>query len=302
MCDWIGKVTELLLPLYSALRAGIMTRPYLQADETTIKVQDGAREVNCHTGYLWGAHAPPNLIWFHDAPTRAGEVPKEIFKVYRGTVQTDAYAGYNPVFLPNTCQRIACLVHVRRKFVEVQKTAGKECMKVLKLIAELYRAETQAVKDGTLKEVRSGRTKQYIEELFADLHFTYGRILPSSPLAGAIRYAIEQEAAIRRITESGTYRLDNNSIEPQMKQIAIGRKNYLFAGSHDGAKRAALLYSLLNTAKLNKVNPWEWLRDILVRLAPTEPLLQRTSSRIAGPNLGESGPNYGHPLLDATSR
>lgn len=267
MCDWIGKVTELLLPLYSALRAEIMTHPYLQADETTIKVQDGAREGKCHTGYLWGAHAPPNLVWFHYAPSRAGEVPKEIFKDYRGTVQTDAYAGYNPVFLPNTCQRIACLVHVRRKFVEVQKTAGKECTKILKLIAEIYRAESQAKMDGTLKEVRSGRTKQRIEQLFTDLHFTYGRILPSSPLAGAIRYAIEQEAEIRRITESENFHLDNNSIERQMKQIAIGRKNYLFAGSHDGARRAAVLYSLLNTAKLNKVNPWEWLRDILVRIS-----------------------------------
>jgi hypothetical protein len=92
------------------------------------------------------------------------------------------------------------------------------------------------------------------------------KTLPKSPFAQALSYAIKQETEVLRIMDSGVYELDNNSIERQMKYIAIGRKNYYFAGSHDGARRAAVLYSLLGTCRLNKVNPWEWLSDVLVRL------------------------------------
>lgn len=267
MCDWIGGVVELLMPLYGELKREVLTHPYIQADETTIKVQDGEKQGSCHTGYLWGVHAPPNLTWFYYAKSRAGEVPKEIFKGYSGVVQTDAYAGYNAVFLPDTCNRIACLAHVRRKFIEVQKTAGKDCGKILTLIAALYKTEDRARREDKLAETRSRKSKEILEELFTYLRATNERTLPRSLLAKALHYALSQEVEVKRILASPQYQLDNNGIERQMKQIAVGRKNYLFAGSHDGAKRAAVLYSLLNTAKLNKVDPWSWLSDVLRRIS-----------------------------------
>ena len=267
MCDWIAKVTELITPLYEALYKEIIAFKYIQGDETTIKVQDGETEGKCTTGYLWGLLGPPKLVWFHYAPSRAGEVPKQILADFTGTLQTDAYAGYNTVLVPDGCKRIACLAHVRRKFIEVQKSAQKECQQVLKLISELYHLEKSAKDESSRMAIREKKSIKVLDELFKYLKNTNEKILPRSLLSGAISYALKQETEIRRIFEDGTFELDNNGIERQMRPVAIGRKNYLFAGSHDGAHRAAVMYSLLNTCKLNKVNPWEWLSDVLRRIS-----------------------------------
>ena len=158
MCDWVAGVAELLMPLYTALKYAILSFSYIQADETTLKVHDNKTEGKCHTGYLWGLHGPPNLVWFQYAESRSGKVIEEILKGFEGSVQTDAYAGYNQVFVPKTCNRIACLAHVRRKFIEVQKTASKECAKILKFIAELYRLKS--------KSDRETKAKKILDELF----------------------------------------------------------------------------------------------------------------------------------------
>jgi transposase len=266
MCDWIEGIVELLMPLYLALKREILEHPYIQADETTLKVQDGAKPNVCHTGYLWGIHGPPRSILYHYAEGRAGDVPKELLDGYQGVVQTDAYAGYNKVFVPEGCQRLACLAHIRREFIECQSSAGQECGRILKLFADVYRGEVNARTPEERLAVRQARTRRLLEELFVFLKVCMLKTLPKSPLAKALSYAIKQEVEVMRIMDSGAYELDNNSIERQMKYIAIGRKNYYFAGSHEGARRAAVLYSLLGTCRLNKVNPWEWLSDVLVRV------------------------------------
>ena len=267
MCDWVAKVVDLLEPLYNSLYTEILGFNYIQGDETTLKVQDGEIQGKCSTGYLWGLLGPPNLVWFHYASSRAGEVPKQILKDFSGILQTDAYAGYNTVLLPNKCIRIACLAHVRRKFIEVQKTAQQESGQVLQLIAKLYHLENEAKDESARLILRQKKSLPILEKLFEFLKTTNEIILPRSPLAGAISYTLKQEIEIRRIFDSGMLALDNNAIERQMRPIAIGRKNYLFAGSHEGAYRAAVLYSLLNTCKLNKVNPWQWLSDVLRRIS-----------------------------------
>jgi transposase len=185
---------------------------------------------------------------------------------YRGVVQTDAYAGYNEVFVPAGCERLACLAHIRRKFIEAQSSAGSECATILKNISEVYRGEVSAKTADARCAVRQARTRPALEDLCVFLHACMLKSLPKSPLAKVLSYAIKQEAEVMRLMGSGEYELDNNSIERQMKYIAIGRKNYYFAGSHDGACRAAVLYSLLGTCRLNKVNLWEWLSDVLVRV------------------------------------
>lgn len=266
MCDWIEGIVSLLMPLHMALKRELLTSPYIQADETTLKVQDGVKPNACHTGYLWGLHGPPKIIWYHYAEGRSGDVPKELLDGYRGVVQTDAYAGYNEVFVPVGCERLACLAHIRRKFIEAQSSAGSECARILKIISEVYRGETSAKTPDARCAVRQARTQPLLEELFVFLKACMLKSLPKSPFAQALSYAIKQEAEVMRLMESGEYELDNNAIERQMKYIAIGRKNYYFAGSHDGARRAAVLYSLLGTCRLNKVNPWEWLSDVLVRI------------------------------------
>jgi transposase len=266
MCDWLGGVVELLMPLYVALKREILRLLYLQLDETTLKVQDGETPNACHTGYLWGIHGPPRLIWYHYAQGRSGDVPRELLAGYEGVAQTDDYAGYNKVFVPEGCVRLACLAHIRRNFIEAQASAGSECARILKLISEVYRGEASAKTHEARFAVRQARTRPLLEELFVFLKACMLKSLPKSPFAQALSYAIKQETEVLRIMESGVYELDNNSIERQMKYIAIGRKNYYFAGSHEGARRAAVLYSLLGTCRLNKVNPWEWLSDVLVRV------------------------------------
>ena len=267
MCDWVAGIVNLLMPLYDALKAEILLLPYIHADETTLKVQDGAKPGKCHTGYLWGLHGPPNLVWFHYDESRAGSVPREILNGYTGAVHTDAYAGYNQIYLPDRCVRVACLAHIRRAFIEVQKTAGKEVARILTLIAQIYKLESHIKSPDQRLAVRQERSKKIADQLFEFISATATRTLPKSDLMKALNYALNQKDAVLRIFERGEFDLDNNAIERQMRPVAIGRKNYMFAGSHDGAHRAAVLYSLLNTCKLNKVNPWEWMRDVLVRVS-----------------------------------
>ena len=267
MSEWVGRVvTELLLPVYDALKEEVLSHQYLQADETTLKIQDGEKPDVCKTGYLWGLHAPPKVVWFHYSPSRSGKVPTELLEGYRGVVQTDAYAGYNEVFLPDTVHRLACLAHIRRKFIEVQSAGGSECARVLKLITEIYRREKDVNSAEERYEIRQKHSRALFAQLFTLLKELAPKGLPRAQFSQAIQYALNQEAAVMRILESGEHHLDNNSIERQMKLIAIGRKNYYFAGSHEGGRWAAVLYSLLGTCKLHNVNPWEYLRDVMVRV------------------------------------
>ena len=167
------------------------------------------------------------------------------------------------MFVPEKALRLACLAHVRRKFIEVQKTSGKACNRILEFIAAIYSREKKAKSDEERHRVRTTATKKTLEELLSFMESTYERTLPRTRFAQALKYALKQRQALLNLTESGDFELDNNAIERQMKQVAIGRKNYYFAGSHAGADRAAILYSLLGTCRLNKVNPWEWLRSVL---------------------------------------
>jgi len=265
MCDWIGGIVELLEPVYQALQEEVLRCSYIHADETTIKVQDGEVEGKCHTGYLWGFHAPPGVI-FHYAESRAGEVPRAVLREFEGVIQTDAYAGYNKVLVPERCERIACLAHVRRKFIEIEKTAGKECAQITARIAAIYHAEKKAETSKHRLSIREKTTQRMLQDLLAHVTALGARTLPEAPLSKAINYMISQRVELERIMTRGEYDLDNNAIEREMRPVALGRKNYLFAGSHAGAHRAAVLYSLLNTCKIHKVNPRLWLADVLRRI------------------------------------
>lgn len=253
------------MPLYEGLKKELLQESYLQADETTLKVQDPEVEGRLHTGYLWSILGPPNRVFFHYAESRAGEVPRELLKDFKGRLQTDAYAGYNPVFLPDACERIACMAHIRRKFIETKKSAKSASGKILPLIAELYKLE-RLLKDKPPTERYERRKKKafpILKKLYRILRTQRKTTLPQSPYAKALNYAWEQRVPMLRYLRDGRYEIDNNQIENQMRPIALGRKNYLFAGSHEGAKRAAVIYSLLNSCKINGVNSYDWLRDVL---------------------------------------
>jgi transposase len=267
-CSWMAALAEILHPLYKAIKRELLVQHYLQADETTIKIQDGEDAGKCHTGYFWGLLGPPplSLAYFHYADSRAGEVPKALLSGFRGVLQTDAYAGYNPVYAPEETQRAGCWAHVRRKFIGIRKLAEKDVQITLELIASLYHAEPKASTPESLLARRQKRSAEIVGKLHQHLSNWSARTFPNSEVQKAIQYALSQWGALTVFLSDPAISLDNNLIENQMRPIALGRKNWLFAGSHEGAMRAAVFFSLLNSCRLNKVNTWEYFNDILPKL------------------------------------
>ena len=251
-----------------ALKQEILKNSYLQGDETVIKVQTLEKEGKLHTGYFWAIHSPPNLIYYHYAPTRAAEVPLKLFEKFEGYLQTDLYCGYNEVFLPEKVARLACMAHVRRKLIDAQAVNHGEANKLLKLIAELYKIEKMAKCFSSEERLRLRQTKskELLIKLFETADSVQLNILPQHPLHDAIQYLRKQKVELMRYIEDPSFQIDNNAIERQMRPIAVGRKNYLFTGSHRGAEVAALFYSLINTCRINKVNPYEYLCDVIKRI------------------------------------
>lgn len=272
MCDWLAGVQCFLEMLWRLLKTETLGAEYVQADETYTKVREIETSGQLLQGYFWGVHAPPKIAFFEYFDTRSGEAAKEVLDGFRGAVQTDAYAGYNPVLLPNAVQRIACMAHIRRKFIDTRGLGPVECDRVLRQITKLYALEAKW-KDLPAAERHAKRQKlarPELEKLFVVLHELQSSLLPRHGLQDPIAYSLKQQDEMFRYLDDGRYQIDNNAIERQIRPIALGRKNYLFAGSHEGAKRAAIFYSLLATCKLNKINPAAWLTHVL-KTMPTLP-------------------------------
>lgn len=266
MCNWVEKIVEVLDPLYKLIHRKLLEQNYLHADETTIKVQSIDK-----TGYLWGLHSPSaKLLYFHYNKSRAGSVAKQLFgDAFTGTVLTDAYAGYNGILLPHSVERVACLAHVRRKFVEARKIALTECDAVLKLVAKLYQIEKE--KDLDIRFInRQKNAPPILDKLFSYLKALQSSLLPRHALQEALSYAVKQEAEIRRYITNPIFEIDNNCLERLIRPIAVGRKNYLFAGSENGARWAAALYTIIGCCTLAKINPYDYLCDVLLRIQTTK--------------------------------
>ncbi len=272
MCDWIGKLVEQgLLPIVEAMKRGLLQSSYVRADETEIQVQMEGKSGKLHRGYLWGALSLEGDVVFTYAPSRAGVVAEQLFGNFVGFLQTDLYAGYAKVYTPAGATRVGCWAHARRKFVEAEKTAPRECGKVLQKIAALYKIENAA---RTLSSAeRQARRQRQSKPLFDSLEKTLQDLqlhsLPKSPLRLAIDYTLSQWEALTRPLEHGYLELDNNAIERQIRPIAVGRHNWLFAGSERGAQWAACLFSLLATCRIHRVNPFVYFADVLRRVHTT---------------------------------
>ena len=212
-------------------------------------------------------------MYYRYAPTRASSIPLEIFAGFKGYIQTDLYAGYNVVYLPENVTRLGCLAHVRRKFLEKNAASNPKANSIVAQIAQLYGIEKQA-KSLSVEEralVRREKSLPLLEKLFTKIEQLHQELLPRNPLREATEYALKQKEELMRYVERGDFQIDNNAIERQMRPIAVGRKNYMFAGSDAGAEAASIFYSLINSCKLNKINPRDYLADVIRRL-PTHPV------------------------------
>lgn len=269
LADWVKLVAEALEPLGGALLREMLRYDYWHADETGIAVLDKLRKQDTHQGYFWTyktGNAP--LIYYDYQPGRQANRPIELLSKFKGHLQTDGYAAYES--LPyKYILLLHCMAHARRKFIDALSNDRARADYVLTEIAKLYMIEEECRSQQlNTEETRAKRGKEAIpilRELGKWMETEYQKLRPQSPIAKAMAYSIKRWERLSLYASTGHLQIDNNAIERCMRQVAVGRKNYLFCGSHEAAKRAGLLYSLLVTCKLNDVNPYEWLKDMLSR-------------------------------------
>jgi transposase len=277
LTDWVGRSTSLLTPLADHIGALVRAGPALFADDTPLKLQTKGKTGKTQTARLWcyvrderpWAGETPPCAWYQFSADRKGEHPVSHLTGYEGCVHADGFAGFNGLFGPDGAREQACMAHVRRKFVEVYEREGSTIAgEAIKQIAKLYAVE-KTIKGKPAEEragVREEKAKPIFEALEAWLAEQLPKISGKSKLAEAIRYALGRMPKARAYLTDGHLEPDNNICENKIRPVAVGRKNYLFVGSQGGGKAAAVAYTLIETARMNGVNPEAWLTWVLERL------------------------------------
>jgi transposase len=271
LADWISGTCRLLEPLYEVHRNQVLSSDYLQADETPIKVLDKNKKGATHRGYHWVYHAPVNrLVLFDYREGRGREGPNECLRDFSGFLQTDGYSVYDDFDKRSNITLLHCMAHARRMFDQALDNDKQRAEHVLTEMQKLYSVEQLGRdKSLSLEELHRLRQEQAVpvlENIKVWMMDAYPQVLPESTIGKAIGYSLKRWDKLCLYTTNARLQIDNNLVENAIRPVAIGRKNYLFAGSHDGARRAAMLYSFLGTCKINNINPFEWLQDILRRI------------------------------------
>jgi len=277
LCDWVGKATALLEPLADAIGRHVLSGPAIFADDTPLKMQapgNGRTKTARIWTYVrderpWLGPDPP-AAWYQFTVDRKGEHPAQHLNGFEGWMHADGYAGFNELYRGGDINEVACLAHIRRRFVDVfQSESSVIAEEAIKRIAGLYAVEKAGRGRPPDKRVqlRRDRARPILDDLEGWLHAQLPRISGKSELAKAIRYALARMKKLRPYLDRGFLEIDNNTAERAMKPVAIGRKNYLFVGSEGGGKAAATAYTLIETAKLNGVDPQAWLTHVLGGIA-----------------------------------
>lgn len=277
LAEWVGQCTGLLSPLVEALRRYVLAGDKVHADDTPVPVLSPGSGTT-KTGRLWtyvrddrpaAATAPP-AVWFAYSPNRRGEHPQRHLASFAGILQADAYAGFDALYAGGRIREAACWAHVRRKFYDIhQAHSSPLAAEALARIGALYvvEADIRGQPPELRWQGRQARAGPLLADLRGWLDDTLRRISQKSALAEAIRYATTRWAALIHYVADGRIEIDNNAAERALRAVALGRKNYLFAGSDAGGERAAALYSLIGTAKCNGLDPEAYLRHVLGRIA-----------------------------------
>jgi transposase len=277
LAQWVGNVSTLLAPLTDALRMHVLAADVVHADDTPLPVLAPGRG-KTKTGRLWtyvrderpaaGKIAP--AVWFAFSPDRKGEHPQRHLADFRGILQADGYAGFTQIYDGGLVFEAACWAHARRKFVELDELhKSPVAAQMIAQVGAVYGIE-QEIRGRSPNErraVRQERTRPLLDEMKPWLEQTLATLSQKSATAKAIRYVLNRWTALTRFCDDGRIEIDNNAAERALRCVSLGRKNYLFAGSDAGGQRAAAIYSLLGTAKLNGHNPEAFIRAVLERIA-----------------------------------
>jgi transposase len=277
LAGWVGQAAALLDPIVSRIREVGLTASKIHADDTPVPVLDPGRGKTA-TGRLWayavddrgsGATTPP-LVWYAFTTDRTGAHPQRHLASFAGYLQADGYAGYDKLYASNRVTEVACWAHFRRKIFDIHATKPTPLTTdLLARIGQLYAIEAEV--RGHLPDIRrrsrQDRTKPLIEELRQALDDALRRLSPKSEMAKAIAYGRKRWIALTRYLEDGRLEIDNNIAERAMRCVALGRKNWLFAGSKTGGERAAAIYSVIETAKLNGLEPQAYIADVIAKIA-----------------------------------
>jgi len=282
LCDWLGACADLLWPLYQRMIAVVLQSRSLHTDDTPVKMQERGTHVLV-TARLWAYLGDEGHRYnvFDFTVTRKRDGPQKFLKEYQGYLHADAFSGYDGLYLPEAGTgtarviEVACNAHARRKFYEARGTDDLRAHQALAYYAQLYELE-RAAKDFSDEQrlaMRQDLSRPILETFHVWLAAQRSEVLPKSPMAEAIGYALNNWAALTRYTEAGFLDIDNNAAEREMKRVAIGRKNWLTIGSPRGGMTAAVLMSFTSTCQRLGVEPWAYLSDVLARLPelPPEP-------------------------------
>ncbi len=277
---WVEQCFDLTDPLVAALGRYALAGVKVHADDTPVPVLDPGRG-RTKTGRLWvyvrddrptGSDEPP-AAWYQYTPNRKGEHPQRHLKDFSGILQADAYGGYGKIYATGRVDEALCWAHARRPFWEMYDTQGRVAGSIadqaLQRIAALYaiEAEIRGQPPDVRRRVRQARAGPLLDDMHAWLTSMVGRVSAKSDLAKAIGYSLTRWKALTRYRDDGRIEIDNNAAERALRGVAVGRGNYLFMGSDAGGERAAAIYSLVETAKLNGLDPQAYLREVLTRIA-----------------------------------
>lgn len=275
LCDWVAAVAELVTPIVGEMQRTVLASHVIHSDDTPITVQDRTHPGGSRRGYLWVYGGDQGDVVYDYTPSRGRDGPTRFLAGYHGYLQADAYAGYDELFQRGGVIEVGCWAHARRYVFEAVQTALEPATHLLALIRRLYAVEREATTaqlDGPGRQaLRAAHSRPMLATIDAQIMMLTPTVLPKSPLGEALGYLRRQWRALTRYTEDGALAIDNNAAERALRLVAVGRKNWLFAGSDAGGRRAALLYSLIGTCKVLGLDPFAYLRDVIARVA-THPM------------------------------
>ncbi len=277
LCDWVKAAAELLKPLYHRQKELVLQSPVLWTDDIPVTVLVGGEE-GSRKGRFWTYIAEEHPYSVYDfTDNRARDGPASFLEGFQGYLHADAYGGYDHIYLGSneSILEVACWAHARRKFFEACDSSPREAHQVLEWTWQLYDIEDQAreLSPPARQSLRKDKAEPVLDRMEAYLEELSHRALPKSALGKAVSYACNQWHALRRYTTDGRLSIDNNVSERTLRQQAIGRKNWLFLGSEQAGPRAAVLFTILAGAKRHRIEPWSYVRELLVRLHAADPRL-----------------------------